>query len=161
MADLSFNDLVDKFIEKIAKSVPVKDFCNGNFDGKAITIYAGFEAEYLPNKEEYPLVAFGSVEQTQRGVNKDQVFTLAVGVAIEKDSKVTSDPDVDTGAVITRYAGIFLMEELTTLIQKEILSIKGLTCKVNIVGQSAIENLYPLFRGEFEISMEFPRNFRS
>ena len=128
---------------------------------KSLTVYVGLDTEEQPPKEDYPLCIVYAVERTQKGNEvPDNIYQVATAIVISDDViDVATEPT--TGTVIRKYRGLYRVEELRDLIEREILRITGIGAKINANGETFLQTMYPHFRAGTMFNFEYHKSLRS
>lgn len=166
-----FNKIFDESVAVLSQSKAIKDWITANPPATTLFIHDGVLDEDLPTPDSYPIVAFSAVEQVQRGDDvRDNEFLLSVGCAIFNTTQFSGSFYEEIGiigsattpdTIVRKLPGKISANDFWLIVSKEILSIKGLYCKINTEGQSLFEEVYPIFKVSGTFRFTFKKELRS
>jgi len=160
------DQIMAKISERIRASLPLKTFIDTHFPGGKIYTAEGIKNELNFKEENTPLVAFSTIERTEKGDSAhDETFGLMVGTAIfdEADYVVTDTAATATTPEISERVlpGRKRSEEIRTIIENEILGLKGITAKIKIDGENLFEDAFPIFKSTGTVTFTFKKSMRT
>jgi len=156
----------EKIADKIKNSLLLKNFIDAHFSGGRIFTAEGIKRELNFKEENTPLIAFSSIERVEKGDSANvETFGLMVGTALfdETDYIVTvTAGTATTPALTTRVLpGRKKSEEFRTIVENEILNIKGLFAKIKVEGENLFQDVFPVFKSTGTIIFSFRKEMRT
>ena len=146
---MNVSEVLEALRNTLAADADIKTFCQAKY-AKNPKIFLGVSDDYPPTKDDYPVIAIFHVLRSSRGDSQRFItYQALIGVGVLKE---TIDTSVNGQVTLP---GLVEVERLRELVESAIFGKVGHKQDVN--GETATEVLFPLFRSDTIINLEFLR----